>query len=142
MTLYVPCANGKLYALSPDGTTNWVVRTGGHFLSSPAIAADGTIYVGSLSNFFNKLYAFSPAGTTNWVFSMGPVLLPSLMRPADTAFLTGYRVGRHDLYRVTGWPCLCHRGPTGATNWVAALGAATHSTPTEPSRGHCHVLLE
>ena len=38
----------RLYAISPDGTLKWSYLTGGSMLSSPAIAADGTVYVGSM----------------------------------------------------------------------------------------------
>jgi IPT/TIG domain./S-layer homology domain. len=73
-----------LYAINPDGTQNWSMITS-HYLNeghdhhymdtfSPAIASDGTIYVGSWSNTF---YAFAgplPAPTiTAFGPSSGPV---------------------------------------------------------------------
>ena len=39
--------NGHLYAVNPNGTLKWDFKTLGHVESSPAIASDGTIYVGS-----------------------------------------------------------------------------------------------
>jgi outer membrane protein assembly factor BamB len=41
----------------------WNASTGGVVFSSPAIATDGTVYVGSNDN---KLYAFNPDGTKAW----------------------------------------------------------------------------
>ena len=38
----------NVYALNPDGTQKWEFATGNQVLSSPAVGADGTIYVGSL----------------------------------------------------------------------------------------------
>jgi alpha-tubulin suppressor-like RCC1 family protein/outer membrane protein assembly factor BamB len=74
-TIYVPCANGALYALVDEGDTNsykWVETINGverpspfraqrPGLSSPVITDDGTIYIGSTDN---RLYAlFSQDGT-------------------------------------------------------------------------------
>jgi outer membrane protein assembly factor BamB len=39
-------------ALAPDGTVQWEFATGRNIVSSPAIAGDGTLYVGS-----DNLYA-------------------------------------------------------------------------------------
>jgi outer membrane protein assembly factor BamB len=49
--------DGKLYALDPDGTQKWEFVTGAVVYSSPAIGADGTIYVGSNDS---NLYAIGP----------------------------------------------------------------------------------
>jgi hypothetical protein len=45
-----------LYAINPDGSQKWSFTTGDAVYSSPAIGADGTIYVGSRDN---KLYAIT-----------------------------------------------------------------------------------
>ena len=42
--------------------------TGSYINSSPAIGADGTIYVGSMDNY---LYAINPDGTQQWAFATG-----------------------------------------------------------------------
>jgi len=55
-----------LYAIYPDGTEKWKFKTGGLILgSSPAIADDGTIYIGAWDNF---LYAINSDGTEKWKF--------------------------------------------------------------------------
>jgi len=60
--------------LSPYDTTTslgiqkWNFSTGGNVFSSPVIATDGTIYVGSDDN---KLYAINPDGTQKWNFTTG-----------------------------------------------------------------------
>ena len=53
--MYVGCDNGEFYAINSDGSLKWSYTTGNEVWSSPAIAADGTVYVGS---FDDKLYAF------------------------------------------------------------------------------------
>ncbi len=74
--IYVGCFNGELKIVSPTGSyTN--IQTGGYLVASPAIASDGTVYIASVSNFFNKLFAVAPDGATKWVFDLNPVsLLP------------------------------------------------------------------
>ena len=44
-TIFVGTQDGTLYALHPDGTLRFTVKTGGQLASSPAIASDGTVYV-------------------------------------------------------------------------------------------------
>jgi len=44
----------RLYCLEPDGKLRWSVELGGDVDSSPILAADGTIYVGTDDK---KLYA-------------------------------------------------------------------------------------
>jgi hypothetical protein len=44
-----------VYALSAaDGTVQWIFRTGGEMLSSPAVV-DGTVYVGSVDSTVHAL---------------------------------------------------------------------------------------
>ena len=49
--------DNKLCAINPDGTKKWEYTTVAGVQSSPAIGADGTVYVGG---FDGKLYAFGP----------------------------------------------------------------------------------
>ena len=58
----------NLYAINPDGTQKWAFSTGSYITSSPAIGADGTIYVGSDDD---NLYAINPDGTQKWAFPTG-----------------------------------------------------------------------
>ena len=44
----------NVYALNPNCALTWSYATGSVVYSSPAIGADGTVYVGSIDN---KLYA-------------------------------------------------------------------------------------
>ncbi len=60
----------ELYALNPDGTLRWSFPDPQNppfgMASSPAIAADGTIYVGSA---MGNMYALNPDGTVRWTFA-------------------------------------------------------------------------
>jgi outer membrane protein assembly factor BamB len=55
-TIYI--VSGALYALNPDGSLKWSpAEPVGAYISEPAIAADGTLYIADMSS---KLYAFGP----------------------------------------------------------------------------------
>jgi len=76
--LYVGDTGGNLYGFDPAGTTQHIWTTDDDIYSSPAVAEDGTIYVGS--NYGTNdpawdpnFYAFNPNGTTVavWYLSVG-----------------------------------------------------------------------
>jgi len=54
--------------LLPPPSLDWNSSVGGVIFSSPAIASDGTVYVGSNDN---KLHAFNSDGSTKWAFTTG-----------------------------------------------------------------------
>jgi outer membrane protein assembly factor BamB len=55
-TIYI--ASGQLHALNPDGSLKWsAAEPLGRYLSEPAIAAGGTLYIADSTS---KLYAFGP----------------------------------------------------------------------------------
>jgi len=106
-------SDGNLYAINPtDGSQRWAFKMGNGSQSSPAIGADGTIYVGSEDN---NIYAIKPNGTRKWEFKTGGSVESS---PAISPDGTIY-VGSNDnnLYAIngssgglahTGWP-MFHR---------------------------------
>jgi len=53
----------RLFALNFNGTKKWHYETGSCIWSTPAIAEDGTIYVGSYDHY---LHAINPDGTRKW----------------------------------------------------------------------------
>jgi outer membrane protein assembly factor BamB len=68
LSTFVFAAAGACLAQTP-GTKLWTVTAPQQIISSPAIASDGTIYVGSGDPFGSApgtLCSFSPQGTTNW----------------------------------------------------------------------------
>jgi outer membrane protein assembly factor BamB len=52
----------------PPGTRLWEVATGNHYGSAPALAQDGTIYVGGYPG---KFFALNPNGTVKWTYALG-----------------------------------------------------------------------
>ena len=87
----------KLYAINPNGTQKWAFTTGGWVYSSPAIGADGTIYVGSDDH---KLYAVNPNGTQKWAFNTGIAVDSSPAIGADGTIYVG---------SVGSMQTLCHQ---------------------------------
>jgi len=118
--LLFPCT---LYA--QDGTQKWAFVTGGSVSSAPAIASDGTIYVGSCDN---KLYAVNPNGTKKWAFETGDGVYSS---PAIASDGTIY-VGSNDnkLYAVN---------PNGTKKWAFETGDGVYSSPAIASDGTIYV---
>ena len=78
---------GYLYAVNPDGTLKWTFQTGFEVESSPAVAADGTIYVYCDDG---KLYAINPDGTPKWVLAEGLAFTNERSSPAIGADGTIY----------------------------------------------------
>jgi len=68
-TIYV--GDDKLYAINPDGTFKWAFNLGSNqdiFQSSPAVSADGIIYVGTNIGETDggDIIAVNPDGTERW----------------------------------------------------------------------------
>jgi len=67
-TIY--CGQGNtLYAFNPNGTVKWSLKGGFYDIqSTPAIDANGTIYLSTRSNYF---FAINPNGTIKWTYYLG-----------------------------------------------------------------------
>jgi len=113
-----------LHAQTP-GTLKWVFETNGIIDSSPAIGADGIIYIGS---FDDNLYAINPDGTEKWVFETDGDVNSS---PAIGADGTIY-VGSFDdnLYAIN---------PDGTEKWVFETGGNIFSSPAIGADGTIYV---
>ena len=104
----------SMAAYGQDGTQKWAFPTGG-FVGSPAIGADGTVYVGSFE-LLNNLYAINPDGTQKWVFRTGGAVNASPAIGADGTLYVGS--GDGNLYAINGssgglspdapWPKFSH----------------------------------
>ena len=134
-TIYVPCANGALYAIIDEGDTNsfkWVETINGverprpfraqrPGVTSPVITDDGTIYVGSTDN---RLYALFPedgAVKDGWpLIAVNDVGTPVVATTADEEGDTIYFVSAGKLYGVSF---------DGDQKSVFAPGTSIHSIP-------------
>lgn len=103
---------GKLWAVNPDGTEKWQVTFDDWAETSPAIAKDGTIYIGANDAY---LHAVSPEGKEKWKFKTGGQIDSS--SPTIGAEGTVY-FGSYDgyFYAVT---------PQGKEKWKVNVGGAS-----------------
>ena len=77
----------------------WKFLTLGLIRSSPAVAADGTIYVGS---FDGNLYAITPEGQIKWSYYAGaPILTSPTLAPHETIFIASGGPKDGTLHAVT-----------------------------------------
>jgi outer membrane protein assembly factor BamB len=109
-----------------NGQLKWSFATEGYIISSPAIGADGTIYVGS---FDHKLYAINPDGTEKWNFKTGSFVDDS--SPAIGSDGTIY-IGSRDnkLYAIN---------PDGTEKWNFTTGHDISSSPAIGADGTIYV---
>lgn len=52
--VHIPCEDGRLYALDPNGSLLWSYDANTPLISSPSVGPDGTVYVGGMNG---KLHA-------------------------------------------------------------------------------------
>jgi outer membrane protein assembly factor BamB len=120
---------GKLFAVNPNGTAKWATpfATGAIVYSSPAIVADGTVYIGSIDG---NLYAVKPDGSQKWLFPVGSVIDSSpAIGPGGTIYV-GADNGK--LYAVN---------PDGTAKWATpfATGGYVSSSPAIGADGTLYV---
>lgn len=62
------CAGRHLYAVTPEGEVRWRYEAFGKLYTTPAVGADGTVYVGSQDD---HVYAVGAEGALRWSFRAG-----------------------------------------------------------------------
>lgn len=125
-TVYFGSDDGKFYALSTNGTTlRWTFNTGTKAITaSPAIGADGKIYIGVGSVLNPKFYCVNTNGTTNWVFTCTNRIQSSAAIGDDgTVYF-----GSDDRY-------LYALNTNGTLKWSAFTGTTNGSSPAIAADG-------
>jgi outer membrane protein assembly factor BamB len=104
----------------------WAFPTGGPIVSSPAIADDGSVLVGSQDD---TLYAVGPDGTLRWSYATGDIIFSS---PAVARDGTIY-IGSDDdhLYALSAGE--------GKPRWILQLGACPQRVGIGPEASRCDV---
>jgi outer membrane protein assembly factor BamB len=104
----------------------WAVATGGPIVSSPAIADDGSVLVGSQDQ---KLYAVARDGSIKWSYATGDIIFSS---PAIAHDGTIY-IGSDDdhLYALDG--------ADGKPRWTEQVGACPQRVGVGPEASRCDV---
>lgn len=97
---------GRLFALTASGDAKWNTpfSTPDWIDASPAVGADGTVYVGCWDG---NLYAITPGGTKKWSLALGAFISASAAIGADGTIYVG-----------TGDGDLCAVSPDGVLKWA------------------------
>ena len=112
-TIYFAQPN-YMYALYPNGILKWKFGTGDATETAPAIAQDGTIYIGSSSG---KIFGINPLGTENWNFQTGNEVLSSPVIDKNGIIYCGSLDG--NLYVLN---------PNGTLRWTFDAGDSIESS--------------
>ncbi|HVZ87616.1 MAG TPA: PQQ-binding-like beta-propeller repeat protein [Polyangia bacterium] len=104
----------------------WAFPTGGPIVSSPAIAGDGSVLVGSQDD---RVFAIARDGTLKWSYATGDIIFSS---PAVAHDGTIY-IGSDDdhLYALTP--------AEGKPRWIVQLGACPQRVGIGPEASRCDV---
>lgn len=122
-------ALGSMLHAQTDGTRKWASATlssfvQGNILSSPAVAPDGTVYIGvevgasTTTTPGGKLFAIAPNGTPKWSFSTNDWIDSTPAVASDGTIYFGCWDGY--LYALN---------PNGTQKWRFALGAYASASP-------------
>jgi len=121
----LPC---YLIAINPNGTLKWKYKTGGLILgSSPAIAEDGTIYIGSWDDY---LYAINPNGTRKWRFLAHDNIASSPAIGQDGTIYFGTMSSGYRIYAVN---------PNGTEKWQYKTGNVITGDPAIAEDGTIYI---
>ena len=109
-------------ALSPfissqKGILYWKSKTNSLLFSSPTIASDGTIYIGSTNG---SLYAFNSDGTTKWIT---PPQISAAFQSSPTIASDG------TIYIGCSNGILYAFNSNGSQKWISYLGGVIYSSP-------------
>jgi outer membrane protein assembly factor BamB len=108
-TIYIGAYSGALLAIDPVGTLKWQVPVPGQVWATPAMAVDGTIYIGGrpLSGGSGEVQAVRPDGSIAWVLPIdGHVDDGPIIDASGTLF-----------WGTRGWGGLLAIDPEGEVVW-------------------------
>jgi outer membrane protein assembly factor BamB len=110
-----------LYALDSEGVEQWQHYFGLVTVTGPAVAPDGTVYVGSWDK---QLYAFDPSGSIKWTYEAGAGI------GTTTRFVVvDPSIGKDGaVYFETKEPRLYAVSPAGDLVWSVPLAAQAQGT--------------
>jgi outer membrane protein assembly factor BamB len=109
-----------------SNNVRWVFTSTNFLSSSPAIASDGTIYIGSWDN---NLYAVNPNGTLKWTFPTGSYISSSPAIDSDGIIYIGS--WDHNVYAVNP--------NDGSLKWVYPTNDIVTSSPAIGTDGTVYV---
>ena len=116
--VYVAGQDGHLRAFSTvDGQIKWAFNVGFVDGSSPAVSADGTIYIGSLDSY---LYAVNASGVLRWKFKAnGQIQSSPAIGAAGQLYFNSFRGTMY-----------CVDATSGEMQWQIELNSPSFSSPS------------
>jgi len=111
------------------GAIKWSYATGGNLYSSPAIASDGTIYIGAMDDY--NLYAINPDGSYKWSFTTAGPVFSSPAIGSDGTIYVGTTNGH--LYMIN---------PDGSSKWNSGTDWEISSSPVIGPDGVIYVTSD
>ena len=115
-----------LFAVDTNGTLKWSYTTGGNIGCSPAVASNGTIYVGCEDSY---LYAINSDSTLKWKYQTGGSLISSPAIGSDGTVYIGCSTDQK-LYAIN---------PNGTFKWSYATNGNIFSSPAVGSNSAIYV---
>lgn len=126
-TLYVADHGGQLTAVAPDGAVRWTARLGERSWSTPALAVDGTVYVGSDDD---RLRAFDGAtGAERWALRIGACAPGSFGPESSRCDADGGPVIGDDGTIYVGGDGVTAAWADGTLRWRFATAEHVHAAP-------------
>jgi outer membrane protein assembly factor BamB len=108
-----------LHAIAPNGSEKWNFTTGDVISSTPAIGADGTVYVGSDDG---NLYAINSAdGSEKWQFQTGSAVVSSPAIGSDGTIYIGSG--------FSNYGAILAIRPDGSERWSYSTNGPVYSSP-------------
>lgn len=127
-TAYVGSSDGKLYAVTQNGTLRWSADLGAPVNGSPAIADDGSIVVGADDG---KVRCINKTGAVVWTYATGGAIVASPLIKDGTVYVGS---GNRSIYALDL--------ATGTKSWSYATGGAIWSSPATDSTGVIYMTSE
>lgn len=113
--LYFPTSQGEIAAYGTDGRLAWRTPLHSDLCSTPAVAADGTVYASTVSG---RVAALGPHGLVLWSFNTGdPIVTSPVIGHSGWIFVAS----THNLYALSpaGIPIAITRLPQMITSPIA-----------------------
>lgn len=124
-TLFVVDETGnRVISVETDGSVNWTYDIGATTMAYPAMASDGTIYIGADDD---NLHAINPDGSLKWKYSMGSYVYGSVAVGSDGTVYVGSNDNK--LYALSS---------SGALKWTYTTGGDVRYSPAIDASGNIY----
>ncbi|HUT04418.1 MAG TPA: PQQ-binding-like beta-propeller repeat protein [bacterium] len=126
--VYLGTYAGTFYAIDSDGTLHWTYDApgGGFYYSDPAVAQDGTLYVGGERD--HKFYAINSDSTLKWSYTTGDRVCSAPSIGADGTVYVGSVDNR--LYAFN---------PDGTVKWSFTAACDVDASPALAADGTIYI---